>query len=287
MSAAKNESLRDARTSAWQLRKRVKLIVKSKWLPNCIQSLLSLLVQFAAFLTAMQGCYKWNQLHLDGFESLRQSACRWTAVKREETEHSKREEQQGHEREALIDGEVVTRDRRTDADSQTLFSIVDSQCLYICVKRKRWTVGRGLVQSLQPAKDTIVTVIIQLQSRTISWVRSWREIWADTAHFIRTVDSFWLIFSLRWHCWRFFCFEMTVLTPTRIQKMKHICLRGCYHSVLWANCNIEQRAVGSSAQRMPEIRNASCIAGRAKGQYAIDLGGWHLLSTWSVRTFRN
>lgn len=52
----------------------------------------------------------------------------------------------------------------------------------------------GLVQSLQPAKDTIVTVIIQLQSRTISWVRSWGEIWAEAAHFIRNVDSFWLFF---------------------------------------------------------------------------------------------
>lgn len=58
-------------------------------------------------------------------------------MRREETEHSKREEQQGHKREALIDGEVVTGDRRTDADSQTLFSTVDSQCLYVYVKRKQ------------------------------------------------------------------------------------------------------------------------------------------------------
>lgn len=62
----------------------------------------------------------------------------------------------------------------------------------------------GLVQSLQPAKDTIVTVIIQLQSRTISWVRSWGEIWAEAAHFIRNVDSFWLFFF-------FFCFWMALL----------------------------------------------------------------------------
>lgn len=111
----------------------------------------------------------------------------------------------------------------------------------------------GLVQSLQPAKDTIVTVIIQLQSRTISWVRSWGEIWAEAAHFIRNVFFF---FAFGWHCWRFFCFEMTVLTPKRIQKMKHICLRGCYHSVLRANCNIERRAASSRLFSAENARNS-------------------------------
>lgn len=40
-------------------------------------------------------------------------------------------------RDGLIDGEVVSEESQTDSESQTLFSIVDSQCLHVYVKKRQ------------------------------------------------------------------------------------------------------------------------------------------------------
>lgn len=107
----------------------------------------------------------FNRPHLDDRESfvrLWQAGRWWRAAKEEEPEHSETEEWQGQKRRGLIDGEVVSEDSQTDSDSQTFFSIVDSQCLYICEKQKQWTEGWEPVLTLQPAKDTILAAITEL-----------------------------------------------------------------------------------------------------------------------------
>lgn len=72
--------------------------------------------------------------------------------------------EQGHKKEDLIDGVVVTEDSQTDSDSQTLFSAVDSQCLCICVEKEAISGGLGA------CSDSPDTVITKLYLKTISWI---------------------------------------------------------------------------------------------------------------------
>lgn len=56
-----------------------------------------------------------------------------------------------------------------------------------------------------------------------------------------------------------------------------------FRSALQAKCT--ERAVCSRLpNRKPEIRGTSCITDGVKGRYAIEPGGWHLLSTRSIHT---
>lgn len=48
-------------------------------------------------------------------------------------------------------------------------------------------------------------------------------------------NFFFLFFSFGWHRWRLPVLNYTASTK-RIQKMKHICLHDCHHSVPEANC---------------------------------------------------
>lgn len=257
MSAATNESLRNARTSAWQLRKRVKLIVKSKRPPNCIQSLLSLLVQFTAFQPRCKVVINGTSstwMALRASDSQRADERQWGG-KRQSTQ-KERNNKDTRERLWLMEKLLQETDGWMQTARRSFQQLTASVCTSVWKGSTEPWAG-GLVQSLQPAKDTIVTVIIQLQSRTISWVRSWREIWAEAAHFIRNVDSFWLFFLLldgtaegcsvlKWLC----------LHRNGSRKWNIFCLRGCYHSVLRANCNTERRAASSRLFSVENARNS-------------------------------